>query len=226
LAVLYVRSVAPDGQADILQVELGLNAHQKEDGRVNDGTYVGFIILTFLGACLACALVDAKDVVRRDGSRVILMQHPTVKSEVLALWQTLRNDTYILLLFPMFFSSNWFYTYQFNDVNLARFTVRARALNSTLYWIAQMVGAGIFGFALDFPRVKRTTRAIGGWIAMFALTMIVWGGGYAFQKQYTRADVKNGLLKYDWKTEGFVGPMFLYVFYGFYDAAWQTCVYW
>ena len=32
--------------------------------------------------------------------------------------------------------------------------------------------------------------------------------------------------KMDWSTRGYVGPMFLYIFYGFYDAAWQTCVYW
>jgi hypothetical protein len=30
----------------------------------------------------------------------------------------------------------------------------------------------------------------------------------------------------DWTKPGYVGPMFLYLFYGFYDAAWQTCVYW
>lgn len=30
----------------------------------------------------------------------------------------------------------------------------------------------------------------------------------------------------DWTTSGYAGPMFLYMFYGFYDASWQTCVYW
>lgn len=32
----------------------------------------------------------------------------------------------------------------------------------------------------------------------------------------------------DWTGGGdlFVGPMFLYFFYGFYDAIWQTCIYW
>ena len=182
--------------------------------------------LTFLGACLAWTLVDAKDVVRRDGSKVILMQQPTVKSEIIALWQTIRNDTYILLLFPMFFSSNWFYTYQFNDVNLAKFNVRTRALNSMLYWLAQMFGAGIFGFALDFPNVRRTTRAKVVWVIMFVLTFVVWGGGYVFQRNYTRADSEDESVKFDWTSDGFIGPMFLYIFYGFYDAVWQTCVYW
>lgn len=122
----------------------------------------------------------------------------------------------------MFFASNWFYTYQFNDVNGAQFNTRTRALNSTLYWLAQMFGALIFGFALDIPNVRRTTRALAAWVIMFVLTFAIWGGGYAFQRTYSRDD-KPGK---DWSSNDYIGPMFLYIFYGFYDAAWQTCVYW
>ncbi|KAI9710422.1 MAG: hypothetical protein M1812_007458 [Candelaria pacifica] len=217
-------------------ITLGLNYHKsgdKETDTVSDGTYIGFLVLTFLGACLAWTLVDAKHVVRRDGSRIILMKHPTWKTEILGLWETLWNDPYIILLFPMFFASNWFYTYQFNDVNHARFNTRTRALNDTLYWLAQIFGALVFGFALDIPNIRRTTRARAAWVAMFVLTFAIWGGGYVFQMKYTRKDtiisedksVHNPFIL-DWKSTGYVGPMFLYIFYGFYDAAWQTCVYW
>jgi hypothetical protein len=127
----------------------------------------------------------------------------------------------------MFFASNWFYTYQFQDVNLAQFNTRTRALNSTLYWFAQMLGALVFGFVLDFTYIRRTTRAKLAWIVMFVLTFAVWGGGYVFQRKYTREDKASDTYSpYDWKTNGYVGPMFLYILYGFYDAAWQTCVYW
>lgn len=208
-----------------------MNYHSKFDGTVSDGTYIGLLVLTFLGACLAWTLVDAKHVIRSDGSKIILMKHPTWKTEIIGLWETLRNDPYIVLLFPMFFASNWIYTYQFNGVNLARFTTRTRALNSTLYWIAQMFGALISGFALDFPHVRRTTRAKVAWIVMLLLTFEVWSGGYVFQRQYTRADVAehggtNDSHRLDWDNGGYAGPLMLYFFYGFYDAAWQTCVYW
>jgi hypothetical protein len=167
--------------------------------------------------------------VRRDGTRIILMKHPTWKTEILGLWETLRSDSYIILLFPMFFASNWFYTYQFNDVNLARFNKRTRALNNTLYWVAQMFGASMFGFVLDTANIRRTTRAKAAWAAMMVLTFVVWGGGYAFQRQYVRLPEKEKpkeSQKTDWTHDGYVEPMFLYLFYGFYDAAWQTCVYW
>ena len=39
------------------QIPLGQNFHTKDKGTVSDGTYVGFIILTGLGACLAWGLV-------------------------------------------------------------------------------------------------------------------------------------------------------------------------
>lgn len=206
-------------------VTLGLNINNadKKPQPISDATYIGFLILTFLGACLAWTLVDAKHVVRRDGSRIILMKHPTWKTEVLGLWETIRSDPYIVLLFPMFFASNWFYTYQFQDVNLARFNVRTRALNNTVYWLAQMFGALVFGFALDFPNIRRTTRAKAAWVVMLLFTFGVWGAGYSFQRGYTR---KSNPSKYDYTSNGYVGPMFLYIAYGFYDAAWQTCVYW
>lgn len=97
--------------------------------------------MTFLGGALAWSLVNADDVVRKDGSKVVLMKHPTWKSEIVGLFETLRDDPWVILLFPMFFASNWFYTYQFNDVNLAHFNTRTRALNNVLYWTAQIFGA-------------------------------------------------------------------------------------
>ncbi|KAK5107864.1 hypothetical protein LTR62_000624 [Meristemomyces frigidus] len=208
-------------------IPLGENLHVKTNSSVTDGTYVGFLVLTFLGACVAWTLTDASKVVRKDGSRVILMQHPTWKTEFVGLWQTLRSDPYIMLLWPMFFASNWFYTYQFNDVNLAQFNTRTRALNNTLYWSSQIVGAAIFGVALDSKWLSRPARAKAAWGALFVITMAIWGGGYAFQKQYTRAEsTAKDYVKKDWTTDGYVGPMFLFMFYGFYDAAWQTCIYW
>jgi len=194
---------------------------------VSDGTYVGFIVLTFLGACLAWCLVDARSVLRADGSRVIVMKNPTWKTEIIGLYETFLTDPYIILLFPMFFSANWFYTYQFNGVNLARFNTRTRALNNVLYWSSQIVGAFVFGYALDVASLRRTLRAKGAWAVLFVITMIIWGGGYDFQKGYTRAEVTaDSYVKMDWTSHGYVGPMFLYIFYGVYDAAWQTCVYW
>lgn len=220
--------------SNTLQIPLGQNIHTTTQKTVTDGTYVAFIVLTGAGALLAWSLVDSRDVVRSDGSRVILMKNPTWWSEIYGLWATLRSEPYIVLLFPMFWASNWFYAYQFNDVNHARFNTRTSALNNVLYWLAQILGSFIFGYCLDLKQFRRSMRAKGVWVALFVLTMAIWGGGYAFQTKYTRAEVaaaEKGDPAYrwvplDWTSSGYIGPMFLYIFYGVFDAAWQTSVYW
>lgn len=181
------------------------------------------------GAVLGLMLCDAKKVIRSDGSRVILKKNPSLWTELYGLWETIKFDPYIVLLFPMFFTSNWFYTYQQNAVNSALFNVRTRSLNSMLYWLAQIIAAMIMGPLLDLKSVRRSVRARASLVILFAVTMIIWGLGYSWQRGYDREDVspmnKDYKLK-DWTSPDFLKPMFLYFFYGGYDALWQGCVYW
>lgn len=194
---------------------------------MGDGTYIAFIVLMFFGAILGLCLCNADNIIRSDGSRVILMKNPSWISEIVGLWDTLRAEPFVILLFPMFWSSNWFYTYQPNCVNAARFNIRTRSLNSFLYWFAQILAAMTIGPLLDIDRVRRTTRARISLCVLFSLTMAIWGGGYAYQKKYTRESVNAAdFVPTDWSTSGYVGPMFLYLFYGFFDAVWQGTVYW
>ncbi|EGD95260.1 hypothetical protein TESG_02750 [Trichophyton tonsurans CBS 112818] len=132
-------------------VPLANNLHNKSNS-VQDSTYILFMVLMFVGFLLGFALVNARDIKRSDGTRVILMKNPSWKSELIGLATVLKSDWYIVALFPMFFASNWFTTYQFNAVNLAKFNIRTRALNNVLYWISQMIGAFVFGYGLDAPR--------------------------------------------------------------------------
>lgn len=211
----------------MIQVLFGENYHVDTNETVSDGTYVGFLVLTGIGALLAITLVSSKSVIRSDGSRVILMKNPSWKSEIWGLVEVFRTDTYIIFFFPMFFASNFFYTYHFNCVNGSNFNARTKALNDILYWIMQIIGSFIFGYALDHKAAKRSTRARLAWFALFTITMVIWGGGYQFQKGFTRADgADKKRVRLDWTSDGYVGPLFLYMFYGFYDAAFQTCVYW
>jgi hypothetical protein len=194
---------------------------------VGDGTYIAFIVLMLFGAILALMLCNASDVIRSDGSRVVLMKNPSWQSEFVGLWETIRFEPFIVLLFPMFWSSNWFYTYQQNNINGVHFSTRTKALNSLLYYLAQIIAAAILGYALDTTRVSRTARAKIAWFVLMLFTIAIWGGGYAYEKTYTRATVTaKTFVPTDWSDHGYVGPMFLYFFYGFYDALWQATVYW
>ncbi|KAJ5415193.1 Major facilitator superfamily domain general substrate transporter [Penicillium sp. CMV-2018d] len=207
-------------------IVLANSINERKNVNVPDSTYIVFVVLTFLGSVIGLFVADAKKVVRSDGSRVILMKNPSWKSELVGLWTTLRSEPSVLLLFPMFWSSNWFISYQTNSVNSAYFNTRTKALNTFLYYIAHILGA-CFISTLDLNYFRRTIRARGMLVILFTLTMIIHGGGYAFQKQYTRppGGVKPS-INTDWTDSNYGGPMFLYFSYGFYDVVWQGAVYW
>ncbi|KAK4121874.1 MFS general substrate transporter [Parathielavia appendiculata] len=213
-------------------VPLGQNVNATGATNVTDGTYVGFMVLMIIGAVLSLALCNADRVRRDDGSKVILMKNPSWKTEIIGLFETITSSPWVVLLFPMFFASNVFYTYQMNDMNGAHFNTRTRTLNNLLYWVAQIIAAVIFGYALDFPNVRRSVRAKVSFVVLFVFSFAIWGGGYAWQKKQVSREVVEAkdstYRRVDWTDGGelFVGPLFLYMFYGFYDAAWQTCIYW
>ncbi|CEJ93905.1 hypothetical protein VHEMI09465 [[Torrubiella] hemipterigena] len=213
-------------------IPLGQSINNPEQQAANDGTYVAFIVLMALGLVLALFLCNGNQVIRDDGSKVIMMKNPTWQTEIFGLWETLKTYPAVILLFPMFFASNSFYTYQPNGFNGQHFNFRGRSLNGLLYWLAQIIGAMINGYALDSPRFKRSTRARASFVVLFILTFVIWGGGYAFQKdspdRYTTSEDKQWIKdnRIDWTNARFIGPMFLYFFYGFYDAIWQTTIYW
>jgi hypothetical protein len=98
----------------------------------------------------------------------------------------------------MFFSSNWFYVYQQNAVNGAYYTIRTKAPNSLLYWLAQIAAAAIWGYLLDLKYWRRSVRAKIARVVLFILTFVVWSGGYVHQRTYTRGmtDAEDGK---DWE---------------------------
>jgi MFS family permease len=114
-------------------------------GSVNDGTYIAFFVLMVCGFVLAFFLAPPHKIIRDDLTMVEHIRHPSawyvrliifnqIRSEFKGLFQTLKTDYYIVLLFPMFWASNWFYTYQFNDFNQYYFNIRTRAFNNLFYW--------------------------------------------------------------------------------------------
>ncbi|KAJ6516215.1 MFS general substrate transporter [Mycena sanguinolenta] len=205
----------------------GQNFHTTA-GNVSNGTYISFLVLTVLGAIIPLFMIDPKKMIRTDGTRVVIPHAPSWKTEILSLWVALRTDPMIILLFPMFFASNWFYTWQFNEYNGALFNIRTRSLDSMLYWSAQIVGSLIMAFVLDMKNVSRRNRAFTGWALVFVMVFVVHGWGYAYQKQYTRASIAAVAAtdKMDLTDKAYVGRVFLYIFFGLLDAMWQTSVYW
>lgn len=203
---------------------------QNKTAMANDSTYIAFIVLMGCGSIIALLMLPMSKVWKSDGTKVISQKHPYWKDELIGLYKLLISDRKVILLFPMFFASNWFYTYQFNDFNAGRFNLRTRSLNSLLYWLFQMVGSLFLGSILDLKYFRRSVRSRIGFVILFVFAMVIWGGGLKFQLQFNRTNTNpkspGHLEPMDYKDGAYIGPMFLYIFYGIFDAMFQTYCLW
>ncbi|KAH0839630.1 major facilitator superfamily domain-containing protein [Lanmaoa asiatica] len=191
---------------------------------LNFNNQIGFLILTFIGVSLAPMMADPEKIIRTDGTKVNLPRQPSWKTEFYSLYVALKTDPMIILLFPMFVASNYFYTWQQNDYNAALFNIRTRGLNAFVYWAAQIFGSVFLGYCvLDRSKYRRRTRAFAGLIIVSAMVFAVHIWAYMYQKAYTRATLP---AKMDFTSSGYPAHVWLYIFCGFLDAMWQTFVYW
>ncbi|ODV96521.1 hypothetical protein PACTADRAFT_41277 [Pachysolen tannophilus NRRL Y-2460] len=192
-----------------------------------DSTYIAFIVIISTGAIMATMLLPTRLVRKADGTRVILKKNPTWKSEMKALWTVLKLQPWFIGMFPMFWSSNWFMTYESNDYNLVQFNLRTRSLNNLMFAIFEVLGAFSAGYLLDSRFCSRKTMARIGWGLLMGFTLIIWGGGLKSQLRYTRQTVDDDELSLlDWTSSGYGAYLVLYMLYGAFDAWWQTYSYW
>jgi len=206
-------------------VSLGQNFHSKTNS-VDNGTYIGFLVLTLIGVLIPLLMTDPHKMIRTDGTKVTTPRHPSWKTEFYSLWLALRTDPLILLLFPLFFASNWFYTWQFNDYNAALFNIRTRSLNNFCYWLSQIIGSLMIGLLLDQRHLHRRTRAFLSWVVLFIMVFVVHIWAYFYQRDYTRESVAAETDKMDFSDKGYAAKLWLYILCGVLDAMWQTAAYW
>ncbi|XP_051121294.1 UNC93-like protein 1 [Andrographis paniculata] len=201
-----------------------LNFHRAEAASVNDGTYIGFMVFMSAGTLLSLSILHPSRVVRDDGSRCTNIKYSSVRVEVVAILR-LFFDWKMLLMVPASWASNFFYSYQFNNVNGVLFNIRTRGLNNIFYWGAQMIGSVIIGYIMDFSFKSRRARGLVGISIVAVLGTGIWAGGLVKQLDYGRKDLP--LEKLDFKDGGdFAGAFVLYFSYGLLDAMFQSMVYW
>ncbi|KAG0221787.1 hypothetical protein BGW41_006529 [Actinomortierella wolfii] len=203
-------------------IALGINFN-KPPGPLGDATYGAFIALMVCGSLAALSLANPANVTHDNGDHIKIQPFPKWSTELVAILK-LFLDWRMLVLTPMFVSSNWFYSYQFSVVNGGYFNTRTAALNNILYWGSQIFGSWSFARILDKKGLTRRKRALIGLTIISVAFSANWIGGIFFQKTFSeplkeRADFKK-------MGGGYVGPLILYMLYGVNDAAWQTYCYW
>lgn len=197
-------------------------------GNLQDGSYIAFITIMICGCFVPLLLIPSDQVIRVDGSSVVIPKMPTWKTESIGMCKLLIRNSWVLTLFPFFAASNWFYTYQANDFNVPNFTLRTRYVNGLWSNFFCMVGVWTMGTCLDFPFKKslsRPIRARVGIITVFIATIVVWSVGWQFAKNSKRGERPNPLIDIT-ETRRYIPYGTLYIAYGFYDGIFQSYVNW
>ncbi|KAJ2412544.1 hypothetical protein GGI10_003616 [Coemansia sp. RSA 2530] len=198
--------------------------YKKDNGSLADGVYIAFVVLECLGAFLGLALAPPSKVTRDDGSSVVLVKYTNLGTETVEILKLFINPLMLALL-PMCFNSNFFYTYQFDNINGALFNVRTRGFNNIFYWGAQMVGSYAISFLLDSPKFTRKVRGYIAFGIVFIVFNAIWGGSLGLNIKYPEPlALENRIDFKDASRAG--GAITLYVFCGIGDALYQSFAYW
>ncbi|CAN1252428.1 UNC93-like protein 2 [Linum perenne] len=207
-------------------VPFSLNFHAGEaDDAVNDATYITFIAFMVAGTLLSIAILPGSQVIRKDGTRCTPTNRAKPTTEAMEVLKLFTNWK-MLLLAPAAWASNFFYTYQFNNVNAAQFDTRTRGLNNMSYWGAQMVGSLAIGQVFDHTFKSRRKRGFTGIVTVALIGTAIWGGGFTNQMGYSFSRMPSHKLDMVESGPKFIGPFVLYFCYGLMDAFFQAMIYW
>lgn len=205
-------------------IALGIQAHSTLPG-VSTGVYLAFLIIMLTAIVTSWLLLPPQAVVRADGTVVELDAAISPRQEFSELWKLVR-DWRMIALFPMFFSSNYFYAYQ-GAITVKLFNGRTRALIALLEGIGQVLGSIVIGQLTDNLPFGRRKRALVSTLLVMVFNCVVWGCGLAFQLQFNRDStvVRGAEIPWDWSVGVAIGPVLLLMAYYVADATYQGLAY-
>jgi predicted MFS family arabinose efflux permease len=192
---------------------------------VSTAVYLVFMIIMLTAILTSWLILPPHLVVRKDGTIVQVETLPSPREEFHAFVQQL-HDWRLIALFPMFFSSNYFYAYQ-GALTQFLFTGRARALASLLTGVGSILGSLLFGFVTDQVSTSRRSRALTGWCLVLGLNCFAWSCGLALQVQFTRQSttLQGHPLPWDWTHAPSYAPLLLLCAYYLAESAYQGLAY-
>ena len=204
-----------------------------EGGGANPASYFTFIALMILGSISSVfLLVEPSKVIKSDGSTVIFEKATGAKEEIVAAAKAIM-DPFVIKMLLFFFTSTWFYTYEFNGYNNMLFNVRTRGLNSGLFWGSEMIGATLTGFITDKKGWTMRKRGVCAFIWNLVALTIAWGAAFVVNFTVTCGtgagkgwDKDEPGCEIDVKEGRFFGVAVVFMLMGFQDAVFQSFCYW
>lgn len=185
----------------------------------------------FISLMFSCALgalfICGREKVLLNGASLVCVESASWTGAFKGFTHRLRTHSRIFALFPMFFVSNYYYPYLFNDMNLRTFNIRTRALNNSLFWLMEIPGSYAMGLLLDQNGLSRPARARFGFVFVLLLTITIWAGDYIWQRAHNSSVTSaSSLAPLDFHDSEYVGPVIIFLSFGFFDAVWQSFILW
>lgn len=200
-------------------VAFGANIHKSKAAGVSYGVLGGWLAIHVVASICAYFVVLPSDRVVAEDGHVIPTGHDILGD--LTFMQTLKDivrtfgSKKVLLAALAMFSSDFWLVFV-GGFNARNFSLRARSLNTFLYWFMQMPTAMALSYLLDRKGWSQRKRGMAGFTLLVVMVCGSWFGYYLWQGLHpTSANPLTPIEVIDWADGAhYVGGLFVYLIFG------------
>ncbi|KAI1396451.1 MFS general substrate transporter [Hypoxylon fuscum] len=201
-------------------INLSKNHIKGVTGGVTPDTYIAFLIIESLALPFAFLISPLENVVRSDGTRILVSEKLTFKQETKLIRFTMTSK--LILLSALWAIWSFFYGGSWSTYLGTYFTVRARALSSLISPFFCIVGCFGLGFILDIKSLSQRRRAQLGLFTVVTLNLGVYIWSIVMQVQFNTTS--PGYI--DWDESLFASSFLPYFFVQTTGPLSQSYMYW
>lgn len=201
-------------------INLSKNHKKGVTGGVTPDTYVAFLIIEALALPFAFMISPLENVVRSDGTRILVSESIGTKQEVKKIKSTMTSKLIVLSALWAFWS--FFYSGTWSTYLGTYFSVRARSLSSLVSPFFCIVGCFGLGFILDMKNVSQRRRAQLGLFTVVILNLGVYIWSIIMQVRFNA----NAPGKIDWDESLYPTAFLPYFFVQTTGPLSQSYMYW
>jgi len=187
-------------------INLGLDAHNNQAGKVSYHVYQAFIALQALGPVAGFLLNKPEKVQRTDGVPVTLSISQSSWGEIKDVTRLFFSKNFLLIV-PLIWQGVYTESVMFTFQSMW-FSVRARALGSFLSGIIAIIAGNILGSFLDYKKISLKRRARGAFFTIMTLQ-----GGWWIWSTILVTQFRKEMPTYDWNDAGFGKGFALFLFW-------------
>ncbi|KAF1842428.1 MFS general substrate transporter [Cucurbitaria berberidis CBS 394.84] len=201
-------------------INLSKNYTKGLEGGVTPDTYIAFLIIECLAVPFAFLISPLERVVRSDGTRILVSEKLSTKTEFKLIKVTMTSK--LIVLSAMWALWSFFYSGTWSTYLGIYFTVRARALSSLVSPFFCIVGCFGLGFILDIKSLSQRRRAQIGLFVIVITNLAVYIWSIVMQVRFN----SNNPGKIDWDEPLYARSFLPYFFVQTTGPLSQSYMYW